>query len=306
MIDTLTHNNHLKFSIGNRLWGRRESPIDKYEVSLGAVDRDRYEKGNFNLELKRVAQLVKKNLGKDLVVFISGGTDSEAVVRSFVSIGFKPQCAILKFKNDYNILDVKEAEEICRELDVKLNIIEFDIEDFFYSGEAIDFSLKLQGTQIAYLAVYYNVLKLSCPSVMGGEVLLSRSVGINDHLWYFHFRENEDCSAWRFNQLYNIPLVSEFFSYTPEVMLHYLENKEIVNLVTSPNNFKLNSVSIKNPILQKYLPDLRVKKKTHGFENLQAFNISSYKELEHYHVKKLDSGIDGIEYNRAISMLKGE
>lgn len=306
MIDTLTHNNHLKFSVGGRLYGWRENPIEKFEVKLGAIDWDVYNKGTFTKETSRVARLIKKNLGKDLVVFLSGGTDSESVVRSFVSIGFKPQCAIVKFKNDYNILDVIEAEAICRELDVKLNIIEFDIEDFFYSGEAKEFGIKLQGTQIAYLAVYHNVIKLSCPSVMGGEVLLTRHVEQDRHFWYFHLRENEDGAAWRFNQLYKLPLVSEFFSYTPEVMLYYLEDPDIIKLVNSPNNYKLNSVSIKNSILQRHIPGLRVKKKTHGFENLQAFNISSYKELEHYQIKKLEVGIDGIEYNTAMSMLRGQ
>ena len=300
-----THNNHLQYTIGNNKFGYRESPIEKFNVTLGRIDRDLYRTSCYQDELLRTADSVSKEFGKDLVVFLSGGTDSEIVVRNFLDIGIKPHCVTLKFKDGYNSDDVAEAVAIADELDLKLEIIEFDVKDFFYSGQAEEFGYELQCTQITYLMVYYNILKLGAPAVMGGEALLSRSVGPDDSFWYYTFRENEDASAMRFSNKFNIPLVNEWFSYTPELLLYYLEDPDIQHLINNRFNYKLSSVSSKNAILAKLYPNIRYKKKTHGFESLLAFNYESYKAIGEKQIKRLESSIDGIPIDIAIQQLRG-
>jgi hypothetical protein len=300
-----TYNNHLQYTVGNNKFGYRTTPIEKYNVTLGSVDQDLYRTSCYHDELLRIADLVNKDFGKDLVVFLSGGTDSEIVIRNFLDIGIKPRCVTLKFKDGYNNDDVSEAEAIAKELDLKLEIINFDVKDFYYSGQAEEFGQALQCTQITYLMVYYNILKLGVPAVMGGEVLLSKSISLNDSFWHYTFRENEDASAIRFSNKFNIPLVNEWFSYTPEVLLYYLECPQIQQLVTTTNNFKLSSVSSKNDILRSYLPAVRAKKKTHGFEKLLAFNNEVYRVLTSQQIRRLESSLDGIPYHQAISQLKG-
>ena len=152
--------------------------------------------------------------------------------------------------------------------------------------------------------VYYNILKLGAPAAMGGEALLTRSVSANDSYWYYTFRENEDASAMRFTNKYNIPLVNEWFSYTPELLLYYLEDPEIQSLVSNRFNYKLTSVSSKNKILKRLCPYVTEKKKTHGFESLLAFNYESYKEIGKDQIKRLEPSIDGIPYDLAIKQLR--
>jgi hypothetical protein len=266
-----TINNHLKYNIGGREFGYRTSPIEAFTVTLGAVDPNHYKTSSYEQELRRTADSVYCEFGKDLVVFLSGGTDSEIVVNNFLSIGVKPRCVTIKFNNEYNKDDVFEAERIAREKGLKLDIINFDIEEFFKSGVATEFGQKLQCSQITYIMVYYNILKIGAPAVMGGEALLTRQVRNFDSAWYYTFRENEDASAMRFTNEYKIPLVNEWFSYTPELLLYYLEDPEITALVSARYNYKLSSVSSKNKILKRLCPYVIEKKKTHGFENLLAF-----------------------------------
>jgi hypothetical protein len=301
-----TLNNHLTYSIGGRSYAHRETPIEKYKVSLGAVDPERYKVSNYAEELHRTARTVYSEFGNDLVLFLSGGTDSEIVLRNFLAVGHRPHCVVLKFKNDYNIDDVKEAEEISRELDVKLDVIDFDVEDFFYSGQAKEFGNQVDCSQITYNMVYYNVLKLGAPAVMGGEALLTRQVNRTDSFWYYTFRENEDASAMRFTNKFGIPLVNEWFSYTPELLLYYLEDPDIQKLVTNKFNYKLSSVFSKNAILAKLYPSIRYKKKTHGFENLLAFNFESYKAIGADSIKRLESSVDGIPIDLALQQLRGQ
>jgi hypothetical protein len=300
-----TYRNHLKYCIGDREYGYRQNGVEKYSVEIGTVDLDHYKKNNYKKELSRIADLVLKDLGKDLVLFLSGGTDSEIVLRSFLDIGFKPRCCTVKFKNDYNSQDVLESIQISKELDIPLDIIDFDVKDFYYSGQAEEFARKIQCTQITYLMIYYHVYKLGLPSVMGGELLLTRNISSDSNYWYYTFRENEDASAMRFSNHYKIPLVNEYFSYTPEIMLYFLESKfGVQNLLN--DKYKLTSVSSKNDILKSLYPGIREKIKTHGFEKLLAFNYECYKDILKDEYRRLEPSLDGIPLDSVIKKLKNE
>jgi hypothetical protein len=300
-----TYQNHLKYTIGDREYGWRESPIEKYVVTLGAIDQDQYRISSFESEMYRTADLVQKELGKDLVLFLSGGTDSELVLRSFIHNGFKPRCAMVRLENNYNAGEVKEAELIAKELDVKLEIIDFNVQDFYYSGEAKEFGESVQGSQITYLMIFKHILKLGMPAVMGGEAGLTRQVNKNDSYWYYAFRENEDGSAMRFSKKYNIPLVNEWFSYTPEMLLYYLECDGVQKLVSERFNYKLTAASSKNKILETLFTDFRKKAKKHGFEKLIAFNSIAMLGIGADQIPRLESSLDGIPYADAINQLKG-
>jgi hypothetical protein len=215
------------------------------------------------------------------------------------------EVCFIKFKDDYNISDVNEAIDLAKELDIPLSIIDFDVKDFLYSGHAEEFGQKLQCTQITYLMVYYSILKIGMPAVMGGEVLLKRNINTTPSTWYYSIRENEDCSAMRFSNMYNVPLVNEWFSYTPELLLYWLEDSDINKLVTTKFNYKLTSVSSKNDILKRLVPEIRVRKKTHGFENLLGFNFQAYRQLTSKQICRLEYSLDGIEYFKTINLLRG-
>jgi hypothetical protein len=299
-----THNNHLTYTIGDKEFGYRDNSYEKYKITVGKIDKDYYNTSNYSNELLRTADLIYQDYKSELALFLSGGTDSEIVARNFLDIGIKPKCYVIKFKDDYNLADVNDAIVLAKELDLDLHIIDFDVKDFLYSGEATEFGKKVQCTQITYLMVYHCIKKIGMPSVMGGEVFLKRNINTNPSTWYYCIRENEDASAMRFSNLYNIPLVNEYFSYTPELLLYYLEYEDIVSLVSTKYNYKLTSVSSKNVILKKLVPEIKVRKKTHGFENLLGFNYEAYRQLTNEQTLRLESSVDGIEYNQIIKILR--
>lgn len=289
-----TFNNHLKYYLGNRLYGTRESITEPYIVKVGSIDNNHYKKSNWVEEQKRTAKLIYDEFGKELAIFFSGGTDSEIIVRTYCSLGIKPLLIFIKFKGDYNLSDLQIAEKISSELDIKLLVKEVDILNFYYSGDAWLLSEKIQCRQIAYLNVLNEIKKLSLPSIMGGEMLLKRHVDKDGSKWYYCFRENEDASAIRFSLNYKVPLVNEWFSYTPEMIAYYLEHPKIQWLISDRYNYKLSSVSSKNEILKSYMPDLLEKPKTHGFEKLLAFNGETYQTLYKSHVRRFEPSLDGI------------
>ena len=301
-----THNNHLKYTIDDRLYGIRETPYEKFLVTCGQIDYEYYKKSSWLNEQYRTANLIYDDFGSDIIVMFSGGTDSEIVLRSFKHIGITPRSVFIKFKNDYNIDDFKIADQIARELDIKLEVIEFDVKEFYRSGAAYEFSKTIQCRQIAYLTVYHNILKLQSPAIMGGEMMLRRYVNTTGSQWYYCFRENEDASAMRFSMTYDIPLVNEWFSYTPEMIGYYIDHPDIDRLINTRLNYKMSSVSSKNDILIKLMPDILEKKKTHGYENLMGFNGETYNTLYMSHIKRLESSLDGIFINDLKQQLFGK
>ena len=302
-----TQNNHMYYTVGSRRFGHRRTPYEKFEVYIGQIDKDVYRTSSWREELHKTADLVLKEAGRDVVVFLSGGTDSEIVLRNFLAIGFKPRCITLKFKDGYNQPDVNEAIELTASLGVKLDIIEFDIKKFYYSGEAAQWASEVACTQIVDLMIYHHIKQLGCPAVMGGEQFLKRHI-FRDRppVWVHSWRENEDASAVRFSEKYKILLVNEWFNYTPEMMLYYLTDVDVQRLVNTRSNRKLTSGSSKNIILKKLYPETRVKTKTHGFERLLGFNQMVYNKLQRFCIPQHETSLEGIFVPEAIKHLKGE
>lgn len=298
-----TRNNHLYYTVGGRRFGWRENPHEKFEVFVGKIDPDVYRTSSWREELRKTADSVLKEYGKDLILFLSGGSDSEIVLRNFIEIGFKPRCVLLKFAGGYNAEDADEAVELAKCLDVKLDVIDVDILDFYHSGEIYEISSELQCSQIAYLNVYHHIRKLGAPAVMGGEQLLRRFNNQWDDYWYHCYRENQDGSSARFGERYQIPIVNEWFSYTPEMMLYYIEEPGVKKIMTD-NNYD-SSMHEKNVVLQKLFPELRKKVKSHGFEKLIEFNITVTNDLKSRMIPRLTPSLDGITIDNLYTMLRG-
>ena len=301
-----THNNHLTYTTGGRPYGYREDVTDKFKVDIGSVDKDHYAKSSWLEEQSRTADLIYKDYGKDFVVMFSGGTDSEIVLHAFKKIGVNPRAVFIKFSGDYNLHDLELAIQITNQLDIKLEIIPFDIINFYRNGIAHDFAAELQCSQMAYLSVYYHIAKLGVPAIMGGEMLMKRQVKPSGSKWFYCFRENEDASAMRFSNKYHIPLVNEWFSYTPEMMGYYLERPRIQDMMADKHNGKMTSVSTKNTVLNYLHPNLVKKVKTTGFEKLLGFNGETYAHLANTYVKRLESSLDGIYIEDVYKKLFGE
>lgn len=289
-----TYNNHLKYYINDRLYGFREHPYEKFTVDVGKIDKDHYSKSNWVQEQYRIAELVTHDFGSDFNVMFSGGTDSEIVLRALKHIGAKPNVFFIRFNNGYNHTDYLEAIRITDDMNIKFNVIDFDVVQFYKSGQATEFSKDIQCRQMAYLVVLHHILKLNTPSIMGGELFFQRTTNIDGGKWHYSFRENEDGAAMRFSIKYNIPLVNEWFSYTPEVMAYYIMNPKIQNLFNDRYNYKLGSPSTKNSILREYMPEIVCSMKLTGYENLLGFNFDTYQNLYNDDMVRFEPSLDGI------------
>lgn len=300
-----THNNHLKYFINDKLYAERNSIFDRYKVEVGKVDKQHFNTTTFNKELIRIAELVFTELGKDFVIYFSGGTDSEIVVRSFLQLNLKPKLVMIKYNNNYNLEDIKYADKLAKQLDLKLEFYDFHLENFMASGEADSIAKDVQCSQIVFCALYYVINKLGLPAVMGGSMPFLKNVRNTPSNWYYCYRENEEGSAIRFSLKYKIPLIYEWFSYTPEIMALYLQHK-LTSHVLYNQNYKLTFEYYKNEILCDLVPGLELRQKKTGFEKIVPMNIEYYKILNKEFPSNLTGDLDGIEVLNLKKMLDYE
>jgi hypothetical protein len=300
-----THNNHYKHFIDGELFGVRTNKFQQYTTDVGVVDMDYYQKSNFNKERLRIAQLQYNDLGKDLVLFVSGGLDSEIMVRSYVEQGLKPLCIVIRFVGDYNADDVNEAVSLLTELEVPYKIIDFDVKEFYFSGRAVELAKEIQCELLPFLVFFDVSRQLNVPTILGGELLIEKYRGVNNSLkWVLRNLETYEAAHVRFSKKYNIPFVIEWFSYTPEIMLYYIENTGIKNLVTD-NTPYWSITPIKNMVLHSIIPGLRKKSKGTGFENLKALLHESKETLGLLMPENIGDTHPYLTYNEVLNKLRG-
>ena len=310
----LSYNNHVKFYVDDILYGNSKDPMRKFRVEFGKIDKEYYQRNNFNEELKRVADLQYNIFGKDLIVFLSGGLDSEIVVRSYIDIGIKPRCIIIRFTNFLkpdiieNIIEVNDAVKTANALGVDYEFFDFDVLKFYVSGEAKEMAIKYT-CYLFPMLVYYKVSALiaSNPCIFCGEILLEKHKDANQNrIWHYRFQETLEAATRRVSQDIGIPIVMEWYTYTPELMLYFLESPLVVNLVNKPST-RVSSTPIKNDILKTLVPAVKDtnKTKTWGYENLTNMVVEANWQFTSAMPFRIDSTDYGTKYHDVLTMLKG-
>lgn len=288
-----TYNNHISYSIGGRQFGYRETPYEKYEVSVGAIDPDHYRKSNWRQEQFRIADMVYRDLGKDLVVMFSGGTDSEIVLRAFKHIGVTPRALFVEFTSGFNASELIAAREVTKSLGLPLEVVRVDVEKFYRSGAAQEIALSVQCASLAFLTIFDQIIKLQAPAVMGGTMTFYRRPTREGSEWFHSYAERDECSAMRLSLKHSIPVVHDWFMYTPECMGYFFEDPGIQAVLTTRYNFKTWTDSSKNEVIDKWFPGILKKKKT-GYENLSALRTESDITIGQSLIQILDGGLDGL------------
>ena len=102
-------------------------------------------------------------------------------------------------------------------------------------------------------------------------------------------------------------------SASPKHFLPLIDGKSLfeINWEVLRKKFKADEIflqtnAVQAEIAKKLVPEIRVRKKTHGFEKLLAFNYEATRHMASTQISRLEDSLDGIEYNRIIKMLKGK
>ena len=200
--------------IRDRQWlGAKPHPRALYWESIPSVGGPVLD---FRSECLRTAESLANAHGKNLVLFFSGGLDSEVVLRSFLAIGFPPRVLTIDF--GFNENEILQARDLCRELGVPWEKKVFDV-DLFWKHDVFTVAEKVGCISPPLCALMAATLEVEGYPVFGYGELDFFSLGT-----LFLEPRGERWSMARWLQAHRRPGCASFFRHRPELELASLED----------------------------------------------------------------------------------
>lgn len=269
-------------------WSFDDGPIYGPKLSKDAVFKLHFKKGyplkemTYHEALFYNANMMAENYTQPFDVLLSGGIDSEVVVRMFHKLGVKQNVYTFRLEDNLNKVDVDFAKSICNELGIKLNLIDFNLKKWFENeAEAIYkktwFPVIEKLVRFSYFEYLDNVI------IMGeGEPYWRREnaeafsesgnrVRDTDYStkseWRFHLAEYDFMNSL-YGKLTNRTIIGEWYLYVPEVIMSFHKLPVIKRLLNDEIKGKISSWSSRTEIHQEIFPTIRPKPKLVGYEGL--------------------------------------
>jgi len=283
----LTYKNHYQFLYNGQPFTYRKSSNDIFSFKVG---RCAGPIGSWDFECERAARLIfsKTRPGQRIRILYSGGIDSEIVVMAFQRAGIPFDCIIVDM--GVNQHDTQYAHRYCQANKIPYQILYIDPADFVAKGLHFYYHREYQVKQLAMMIIMkaLDTLPKDDIYILGGEIFMSREVDIKEfyatnsstynYKWYHYVREDNDMSYFKYSLKTNKTVISEFFSYTPELMLSYLIDPLVQDLVNDRIDYKYGLLSTKPNVYAKYF-NFEARPKYHGYENVMHLNNKVYLDL---------------------------
>ena len=252
---------------------------------------------SFKDECYNVARLIKKqadSLQMPIDIMLSGGKDSEVVVRSFFEQGITIRVNIIKFKNSLNNHDIKDAFITCKKLQITPVIHEIDILNFL-ENDYKEYAEKSQTFHATHFVLTWLLERLKGFPIMGFGVphivnehyqryIYTDTTGRIRHRkmpsdivgteWKYKVSENLQLPMLKFLIKNKKPGVVHFFSYTPELLVSYYNDKFFQDFLSHPNPGVIKDTN-KFKIMEKHFPKLQQKSKLHGYEHIDVARMEA-------------------------------
>jgi hypothetical protein len=262
------YNNWLSWNINNTPFGIRKSKTDLCEFKIDLSNVYNFPK-SYKEELYNNAILMREIYSEKFDVLLSGGIDSEVVVRTFNDLGIKHNTFIFKYEDNLNYRDVESATEICLSLGIDFNIIDFNLKNFF-EKEAYTLFQKSGSLQAGRLPQLKFLDLLDNIPVTGNSEPYWKRELLSDYTkkseWLFPIRESDhNLSMYCYSQGRNS--ICDWYEFHPNVIKSFNVHPLIINLLSDNVPGKISSWSSRTAIHREIWPDIKDKPKLVGFEN---------------------------------------
>lgn len=268
----LTNLNHLKWYVGDNLFGKRHNSLEPFRVELGSVRKSSV--GSFRDELYKSMSRIVDTHGTKLNLYYSGGADSEVMLRVLLDLGVRPKVFTIRFSDGSNDHETNNAISFCESHGLAPVLVDHNIHQYIHEQQYMELAVKYTCSQLAYLTVMESVrLHADAPVLLGGEVYLQKHQRIGPEVytpeeWYYIYREDEDAFTHRFSDGEGIPVINEVFTYSPGLLYSYLTDPIIAEVANNQVPGKITLLSIKKKVYEKHLGyALNAQTKYHGYES---------------------------------------
>lgn len=208
----LTGQNHFQHSL------QHNGKEIHFSVQLGALTRE--PQIGFHEAVEAAHQIGAQHQGKKIALCLSGGIDSECLLRAFLQARVSFEIYFMRFNNELNLFDIKTNIALCSSLGLSFKFIDLDIVRFFESSQHMKYAEKYrcQSPQIA--AHLWLLDQLDAIPVLSGNPFARATLGENS--FFIGLPGDLHCAYFRYfekNQRNGVPW---FFIYTPELCAAFL------------------------------------------------------------------------------------
>lgn len=214
-------------------------------------------------ECLNVAEELYDIHGKNLILFLSGGVDSEVMLNSFVALKIKPKVVVLKYEKNNNLHDINYIFRALSKYYISPTLIEVDV-NYFYKNKLIEFANKTLCSSPQMNLIMYHAYHTDGIPVLGtGENFLTRKFGKPE---VFDLEMEKESRLYSFFQKENRECIPAFFQYTPEQMVSFIQKEFVYKWAeTAKKNNYFSSKKIKHEIIAEDF-DIEMRPKLTGFE----------------------------------------
>lgn len=274
-----SYRDHVKFG-----WGKGTYNFDDitlglpYWIKFGRCER---QPMSFREECVNAARLIFESTDKTILVFFSGGIDSEVVVRSMMEAGVSFEVLIINFwykgKSGLNSHDTAYALDFVKRHNIKYRIYDYDVASYImtkYLQDSHNFRLNVLG-----FAVHADISRVFCHDylcIFGSTIVALFRGRLMDNLTISEgiftegmITEHTTGIISPLNVVSNLgeTMIYGFFQYTPELMLSWILNDDIQHWMKYEQAFlNISSRAIKPWVIHKLWDDIIPRPKYTSFE----------------------------------------
>jgi hypothetical protein len=229
----------------------------------------KYQEMSYYDALLYNARMIKDSFSEPFDVMLSGGIDSEIVVKVNKKEGIKQNLYCVRFENDWNVRDVADAKKIANDVGAKLYIIDWNLRDFFDGGGAIELYNKtfcpVPGRMLRHAWYdFFDNIPVNCE----GEPYWKREK-LGDYkvksLWKLYWVEDYFTASIYANTT-NRTVIGEWYNYTPEIVMNYHRIPIVQKLLNDEFFGKESCWSTRRTIHLPMFPNITDRSKLTGYE----------------------------------------
>ena len=290
-----TYNGWLTWSFNDEPFGLRKSKDDVYKFNIDTSTITQPVK-SYKEELYNNARLMRDYHTGEFDVLLSGGIDSEVLVRTFKDLKIPHNTYIFKYENNINHKDVVSAIEIATCLNIPYTVIDFNLEKFFRT-DAYDVFQKsgcIRAGRLPHIK-FFDYLD-NIPLMGEGEPYWLREL-LGDYSekskWLFPMNEsNHNCSMY----LHSIGRdnLCDWYEFNPNLIKAFNNLPLIQDLINDKIPGKHSCWTSRIPIHKTIWPDISFKHKSTGYEGDRPVGIypDFINEMQDYMTLNIGTGTE--------------
>lgn len=204
-------------------------------------------------------------------ICLSGGLDSEVIVKSFIDAGVDFRLATFRFPDKLNEHELAYVNMFCKRHNLQTEFLDIDIKNFIVSEEAEKIFVETRAKYLPYVShikLIQHIWNNGGYPVVGEEGQLERA-GTE---WSYVEHEH-DRTLFRYCEIHDIEGCMGFLQHTPEILLAMFQDPRMVELGLGKNKLAnillYTSRKIKYEMYIECWPNLVPRPKMTGAERIE-------------------------------------